>query len=125
MALVKLRETLTGYSDINKAMRIASAFDSGMVGVNCISLMMVSPGKHYLLLLHSADSSNFPQTQAPFGGSKQSGVGRESGIHALRAFTDPKTIMVGPSQPHEVFLSLADHSSGEHDLSVASGISIV
>lgn len=59
--------------DINKAMRVASAFDSGMVGVNCISLMM---------------------TQAPFGGSKQSGVGRESGIHALRAFTDPKTIMV-------------------------------
>lgn len=59
--------------DINKAMRVASAFDSGMVGINCISLMM---------------------TQAPFGGSKQSGVGRESGIHALRAFTDPKTIMV-------------------------------
>lgn len=59
--------------DINKAMRVASAFDSGMVGINCISLMM---------------------TQAPFGGSKQSGVGRESGIYALRAFTDPKTIMV-------------------------------
>lgn len=59
--------------DINKAMRIASEFDSGMVGINCISLMM---------------------TQAPFGGSKQSGVGREAGIHALRAFTDPKTIMV-------------------------------
>ncbi|KXL44405.1 MAG: hypothetical protein FE78DRAFT_150314 [Acidomyces sp. 'richmondensis'] len=59
--------------DINKAMRIASAFDSGMVGINCISLMMM---------------------QAPFGGTKQSGIGRESGIYALRAFTDPKTIMV-------------------------------
>ncbi|KAK3710798.1 hypothetical protein LTR37_010022 [Vermiconidia calcicola] len=59
--------------DINKAMRIASDFDSGMVGINCISLMM---------------------TQAPFGGSKQSGIGREAGINALRAFTDPKTIMV-------------------------------
>lgn len=55
--------------DINKAMRIASEFESGMVGVNCISLMM---------------------TQAPFGGSKQSGVGRESGVAALRAFTDTK-----------------------------------
>lgn len=59
--------------DINKAMRVASAFESGMVGINCVSLMM---------------------QQAPFGGSKQSGAGRESGIHALRAFTDPKTIMV-------------------------------
>lgn len=54
-------------------MRVASAFDSGMVGINCISLMM---------------------SQAPFGGSKQSGLGRESGIYALRMFTEPKTIMV-------------------------------
>ncbi|KAK6438550.1 hypothetical protein LTR95_005244 [Oleoguttula sp. CCFEE 5521] len=59
--------------DINKAMRIASDFESGMVGINCISLMM---------------------GQTAFGGSKQSGTGREGGIYALRAFTDPKTIMV-------------------------------
>ena len=54
-------------------MRIAAQFDSGMVGVNCISLMM---------------------GQVPFGGSKQSGLGRESGIYALRMFTEPKTVMV-------------------------------
>jgi len=59
--------------DINKAMRIAAQFDSGMVGVNCISLMM---------------------SQVPFGGSKQSGLGRESGIYAMRMFTEPKTVMV-------------------------------
>jgi aldehyde dehydrogenase (NAD+) len=59
--------------DINKALRVASEFESGMVGINCISLMMMT---------------------APFGGSKESGVGRECGIHALRAFTEPKTIMV-------------------------------
>ncbi|KAF2653506.1 aldehyde dehydrogenase [Lophiostoma macrostomum CBS 122681] len=59
--------------DINKALRVASDFESGMVGINCVSLMfMVSP----------------------FGGSKESGLGRECGIHALRAFTEPKTIMV-------------------------------
>lgn len=59
--------------DINKALRVASEFDSGMVGVNCVSLMF---------------------TNTPFGGSKESGLGREGGIHALRAFTEPKTIMV-------------------------------
>jgi aldehyde dehydrogenase (NAD+) len=59
--------------DVNKALRVASNFDSGMVGVNCVSLMMMN---------------------APFGGSKESGLGRECGIHALRAFTEPKTIMV-------------------------------
>lgn len=59
--------------DINKALRVASEFDSGMVGVNCISLMFQN---------------------APFGGSKESGLGRECGVHALRAFTELKTIMV-------------------------------
>ncbi|KAL5319234.1 hypothetical protein ACEPPN_012284 [Leptodophora sp. 'Broadleaf-Isolate-01'] len=59
--------------DINRAMRMASDFDSGMVGVNCVSLMFMS---------------------APFGGTKESGIGRECGIAALRAFTDTKTVMV-------------------------------
>ncbi|KAF2748396.1 aldehyde dehydrogenase [Sporormia fimetaria CBS 119925] len=59
--------------DINKALRVASDFESGMVGVNCVSLCFLN---------------------APFGGSKESGLGRECGIHALRAFTEPKTIMV-------------------------------
>ncbi|KAF2638753.1 aldehyde dehydrogenase [Massarina eburnea CBS 473.64] len=59
--------------DINKALRVASDFDSGMVGINCVSLMF---------------------SVTPFGGSKESGLGRECGIYALRAFTEPKTIMV-------------------------------
>lgn len=59
--------------DINKALRMASEFDSGMVGINCVSLMMMT---------------------TPFGGTKQSGLGRECGSAALRAFTDPKTIMI-------------------------------
>lgn len=59
--------------DINKALRVASEFESGMVGVNCVSLTF--------------------QTAA-FGGSKQSGLGRECGRNALVHFTEPKTIMV-------------------------------
>ncbi|USP76260.1 hypothetical protein yc1106_03534 [Curvularia clavata] len=60
-------------TDINRALRVASEFDSGMVGINCVSLMFMN---------------------TPFGGSKESGLGRECGIHALRAFTEPKTIMI-------------------------------
>ncbi|KAL4951857.1 aldehyde dehydrogenase domain-containing protein [Aspergillus filifer] len=59
--------------DINKALRVASEFDSGMVGINCISLSFLD---------------------VPFGGSKQSGIGRECGRNALEHFTEPKTMMI-------------------------------
>jgi aldehyde dehydrogenase (NAD+) len=59
--------------DINCALRVASAFESGMVGVNCISQMF---------------------SGTPFGGTKQSGLGRECRREESLAFTDNKTIMV-------------------------------
>ncbi|KAH7018439.1 aldehyde dehydrogenase [Microdochium trichocladiopsis] len=59
--------------DINKAMRLATAFDSGMVGINCVSLCFLT---------------------APFGGTKESGIGRENAINALRMFTETKTVMI-------------------------------
>ncbi|RDW61579.1 hypothetical protein BP5796_11471 [Coleophoma crateriformis] len=59
--------------DINKALRVASDFDSGMVGINCVSMITMN---------------------TPFGGSKESGTGRECGEAALKAFTDTKTIMI-------------------------------
>lgn len=59
--------------DIDKALRVASELESGMVGINCITLAFL---------------------QAPFGGTKSSGIGRENGIDALRAYTERKTIMI-------------------------------
>ncbi|GJC84467.1 aldehyde dehydrogenase, mitochondrial [Colletotrichum liriopes] len=59
--------------DINRCLRVAAEIDSGMVGINCISLCFLT---------------------APFGGSKESGQGRENAINALRMFTEPKTVMV-------------------------------
>lgn len=59
--------------DINRAMRVAAALESGVVGVNCVSYINV---------------------QAPFGGAKQSGFGREMGHYALRAYTEPKTVLI-------------------------------
>lgn len=59
--------------DISKALRMAIELDSGMVGVNCITIKMIN---------------------TPVGGTKQSGVGRENGRAALEAFTEPKTVMI-------------------------------
>ncbi|KIW15770.1 hypothetical protein PV08_05820 [Exophiala spinifera] len=62
--------------NITRALRVSSELDSGMVGINCVSMLCV---------------------QAPFGGTKESGIGRECGMAALRAFTETKTIMVNMS----------------------------
>ncbi|KAH8700745.1 aldehyde dehydrogenase domain-containing protein [Talaromyces proteolyticus] len=59
--------------DINRALRVSQRIDSGVVGINCISVMNI---------------------QAPFGGKKASGYGREFGEYALRVFTEPKTILI-------------------------------
>ncbi|KAE8155244.1 aldehyde dehydrogenase [Aspergillus avenaceus] len=59
--------------NLNRALRISSAFDSGMVGVNCISMI------------------NFA---CPFGGTKESGLGRELGVNALLAYTESKTVLI-------------------------------
>ena len=59
--------------DITRALRVSSLLDTGVVGVNCVSYMNM---------------------QAPFGGRKQSGIGREFGEYALRAYTEPKTVLI-------------------------------
>ncbi|KAI0136176.1 aldehyde dehydrogenase domain-containing protein [Xylariales sp. AK1849] len=59
--------------DISRALRVSSKVDSGVVGINCISVMNL---------------------QVPFGGRKASGIGREFGEYALRAFTEPKTVLI-------------------------------
>ncbi|EFX06616.1 aldehyde dehydrogenase mitochondrial precursor [Grosmannia clavigera kw1407] len=59
--------------DITRALRLSSAIEAGVVGINCVSLQSL---------------------QAPFGGKKQSGVGREFGEYALRLYTEPKTVLI-------------------------------
>ncbi|EEU33622.1 uncharacterized protein NECHADRAFT_56373 [Fusarium vanettenii 77-13-4] len=59
--------------DITRALRMSSRFESGVVGINCVSYINV---------------------QVPFGGVKASGIGREFGSEALRAYTEPKTVLI-------------------------------
>ena len=59
--------------DISKANRIASGLESGIIWINCWLLR---------------------DLRTPFGGMKNSGVGKEGGWEALRFFTDAKNVCV-------------------------------
>jgi len=60
-------------SDVSRAHRLAARIESGTVWVNCWLLR---------------------DLRVPFGGMKQSGVGREGGEEVLRFFTEPKNVCV-------------------------------
>jgi aldehyde dehydrogenase (NAD+) len=60
--------------DIDRAMRVAKALESGYVGINCTS-PSVAP-------------------DMPFGGYKSSGQGREGGTNSLDNFLEVKTVLI-------------------------------
>ena len=60
-------------NDLNRTMRLTKKIDAGVVWVN--SWLM-------------------RDLRTPFGGMKNSGVGREGGLEALRFFTEPKNICI-------------------------------
>jgi betaine-aldehyde dehydrogenase len=59
--------------DLGKALRVAKAVKAGVLSIN---------------------SNNSVHTEAPFGGYKMSGVGRELGMHALELYTEVKNVFV-------------------------------
>lgn len=62
-------------NDINKALKIVNSIKAGTVWVNSYDVLT-------------------PQT--PFGGFKQSGIGRELGEYALKEYTEVKTVTIQP-----------------------------
>ncbi|EGY16163.1 aldehyde dehydrogenase [Verticillium dahliae VdLs.17] len=60
-------------SDLSRALRVSSALESGGVSVN---------------------SPYLPELNTPFGGSKQSGQGRELGSHGLYSYLEPKSVHI-------------------------------
>ena len=58
---------------LTRAHRLSEKIESGIVWVNCWLER---------------------DLRTPFGGVKQSGVGREGGVEALRFFTEPKNICI-------------------------------
>jgi len=59
--------------DLARAHHVASRLEAGTVWVN---------------------TYNVYDTAAPFGGYKQSGFGREMGMHALESYTQVKTVWI-------------------------------
>ena len=66
--------------DAGRAHRVAARIDCGTVWVNCWLLR---------------------DLRVPFGGMKQSGVGREGGEEAIRFFTEPKNVCVAMKVHHD------------------------
>jgi aminomuconate-semialdehyde/2-hydroxymuconate-6-semialdehyde dehydrogenase len=59
--------------DLSRAHRMGAQLEFGIVWINCWLLR---------------------DLRTPFGGSKQSGLGREGGVEALRFFTEPRNICI-------------------------------
>jgi aminomuconate-semialdehyde/2-hydroxymuconate-6-semialdehyde dehydrogenase len=59
--------------DIGRAMRLASAIEVGLCWINSWFLR---------------------DLRTPFGGSKQSGIGREGGLHSLEFYTELRNVMI-------------------------------
>ncbi|MFV1999263.1 MAG: aldehyde dehydrogenase [Acidimicrobiia bacterium] len=62
--------------DVGRALRVARAFETGMISINTSSSVHI---------------------EAPFGGMKRSGVGREQGMAALDHYSEYKTVFVANS----------------------------
>jgi len=59
--------------DISRALRVARVFETGMISIN---------------------SSSSVHIEAPFGGMKQSGIGREQGMVALEHYSELKSVFI-------------------------------
>jgi betaine-aldehyde dehydrogenase len=59
--------------DVGRALRVARAMETGMLSVNCSSSVHI---------------------EAPFGGVKKSGLGREQGMAALAAYSEYKSVFI-------------------------------
>jgi len=62
--------------DVGRAIRVARGMRTGVVSVN---------------------SSHSVHTEAPFGGYKKSGIGREMGMHAANLYTEVKNVFISES----------------------------
>jgi len=88
--------SMIGYGDEEEAIRIANDSDYGLQ-----AYVFTSQPRRAQRIAGRLEAGTVlinrivPELLAPFGGVKQSGIGREFGVFGLEAFLEPKTIVEG------------------------------
>ncbi|KAI9817875.1 MAG: hypothetical protein M1827_000994 [Pycnora praestabilis] len=81
-------------SSLTRALRVSARLETGTVAIN---------------------TTFVPNPQAPFGGTKQSGIGRESGKQGLMAYVESKTVQVNMNTPERDDTPLSDEQAKEEE----------
>jgi aldehyde dehydrogenase (NAD+) len=90
---------LIPYADEEEAIRIANDSDYGLAG--CVFTSDVAHGFEVARRIRTETFSvntYAADFNSPFGGFRQSGIGREHGVAGLEGYLIPKTISIDPSQ---------------------------
>jgi aldehyde dehydrogenase (NAD+) len=87
--------SVIGYDDVNDAVRIANDSIYGLAGMvfgeTNAATKVAQQIRSGTVWVNAAAPSGY----APFGGYKQSGVGREMGVHGFREYQEIKHLYIG------------------------------
>lgn len=81
--------------DLNTAIRVSNALRAGTVWINCKFPSVVMSERLDTQLTRAPHAGyNMLHTAVPFGGYRESGIGRELGEHALANYTETKSVAI-------------------------------
>jgi acyl-CoA reductase-like NAD-dependent aldehyde dehydrogenase len=88
--------TVLGYDDLDDAVAIANDSEYGLAGmIHAKDVTTATKVAHRMRTGTVWINAATPSAYAPFGGYKQSGIGREMGTHGLREYQEIKHLMIG------------------------------
>jgi aminomuconate-semialdehyde/2-hydroxymuconate-6-semialdehyde dehydrogenase len=84
-------------TDMGKAMRVSDAIESGKFPLNCslldhLLMELIRFAEPFQTGMVWVNTWLMRDLRTPFGGIKESGVGREGGLHSLHFFSEEKNV---------------------------------